>query len=63
MHHSFDFYSKLKSQQSSSILGSIKKFINELFKNICDNSDDLNDISSQYQDFVSKLTYDFAAVW
>ena len=63
MHNEFDFYTKLKSPQSSNILESIKSFIDKDFKGICDSSDDLNDISFQFQEYISKLTYDFAKVW
>ena len=54
MHNEFDFYTKLKSPQSSNILESIKSFIDKDFKGICDSSDDLNDISFQFQEYIFK---------
>ena len=52
MHNEFDFYTKLKSPQSSKVLESIKSFIDKDFNGICDSSDDLNDISFQFQEYI-----------
>lgn len=58
-----NFYPNLKSKQGAPILKLIQDFIKEDFQQICDNSDDLNEISFECQDFITRLTNEYQSLF
>lgn len=59
----FDFYSKLRDDKSLFIRKAIKDFIDIDFDKIINDNLDVNYIASYFQDFISKITNNFAKEW
>lgn len=57
-----DFYSMLNSETSKSILLSVTDFIKTQFPQLLERTQNLTEISNYYQDYISKITKDFAKV-
>ena len=61
--NTINFFSKLKDKRSYLIFNEVYKFINTTFAELVDQMKDIAEISTALQDFVNKITNDFARTW
>lgn len=60
---SVNFYNKLKDKKSSNILSELYLFINTSFPTLMKEVNEISEVSSVFQDLISKFVNDFSKTW
>ena len=60
---SINFFHKMRDKKSDSLVNELQSFINFKFSEICDQTNKIEMIAIAVQEFISKMTPEFAKVW